>query len=48
MNVYIDTAASDMIEVMTLLLDAAGHRVASSVAGATAIRKSWNSNRIFF
>ncbi|MBT5498758.1 MAG: response regulator [Alphaproteobacteria bacterium] len=37
MKVYIVDDDADMIEVMTLMLDAAGHRVASSVAGATAI-----------
>ncbi|MGB0553255.1 MAG: hypothetical protein ACPGQV_11895 [Alphaproteobacteria bacterium] len=37
MKVYIVDDDADMIEVMTLMLDAAAHRVASSVAGATAI-----------
>jgi two-component system, OmpR family, alkaline phosphatase synthesis response regulator PhoP len=37
MKVYIVDDDPDMIEIMTLLLDAAGHRVSSSVAGATAI-----------
>lgn len=37
MKIYIVDDDAEMIEVMTLLLDAGGHRVASSVAGATAI-----------
>ena len=37
MKLDIDTAAADMIEVKILLLDAAGHRVASSVDSATTI-----------
>ncbi len=37
MKVYIVDDDPDIIEIMTLLLDAAGHRVSSSVAGATAI-----------
>ncbi len=37
MNVFIVDDDPEMIEVMTLLLDAAGHRVSSSVAAATAI-----------
>lgn len=37
MKVFIVDDDPDMIEVMILMLDAAGHRVASSVAGSTAI-----------
>lgn len=37
MKIYIVDDDPDMIQIMTLLLDAGGHHVASSVAGATAI-----------